>query len=335
MHLRAIAVWLCCGLGPIGGDPGSRCDWAAVQSGDASVVSPSTRDASPAGVTIAMRHVRLRVDEGVVLEVTRLNGVMVSRASGQPPVFDDQRSYVLRVSTADIAMDMSSLAALLNRHVFRHDGASLSHVTVRVTTDGRLALKGKLHKGVTVPFSTKAAVGVTDDGRLRLQVESIKAAGVPAKGLMDVFGLELADVVEMRSRDVVIEGNDIVIAPGQALPPPEIRGHLAAAAVRNGTLVLTMRARETPDAPPQRERGPNYISFSGGIIRFGKLTMSDADLQLIDADPRDPFDFFPARYERQLIAGYSKNTAGGGLRTFLPDYDDLARRRTRTASRPR
>ena len=69
----------------------------------------------------------------------------------------------------------------------------------------------------------------------------------------------------------------------------------------------------------------NYVSFTGGTIRFGKLTMVDADLRLIDADPRDPFDFYPAEYQRQLIAGYSRNTASGGLRTFMPDYDDLER----------
>jgi hypothetical protein len=34
--------------------------------------------------------------------------------------------------------------------------------------------------------------------------------------------------------------------------------------------------------------------------------MTDADLQLIDADPRDPFDFYPARYQAQLVAGTRK-----------------------------
>jgi hypothetical protein len=60
-----------------------------------------------------------------------------------------------------------------------------------------------------------------------------------------------------------------------------------------------------------------------GDIRFGKLTMSDADLQLIDADPRDPFDFFPAHYDVQLVAGYSKNTPAKGLKTYMPDYGDI------------
>ena len=36
--------------------------------------------------------------------------------------------------------------------------------------------------------------------------------------------------------------------------------------------------------------------------------MTDADLQLIDMHPADPFDFYSAKYETQLVAGYSKNT---------------------------
>ena len=55
--------------------------------------------------------------------------------------------------------------------------------------------------------------------------------------------------------------------------------------------------------------------------------MDGTDLQLIDQDPRDPFDFYPARYEGQLVAGYSKNTPERGLKTYMPDYDDLAARR--------
>ena len=36
--------------------------------------------------------------------------------------------------------------------------------------------------------------------------------------------------------------------------------------------------------------------------------------------PQDPFEFFPARYEAQLLAGYSRNTPRKGLQVFMPDY---------------
>ncbi len=51
--------------------------------------------------------------------------------------------------------------------------------------------------------------------------------------------------------------------------------------------------------------------------------MSDADLKLIDMDAKDPFDFYTARYNDQLVAGYSKNTPNKALRTYMPDFSDL------------
>jgi len=55
------------------------------------------------------------------------------------------------------------------------------------------------------------------------------------------------------------------------------------------------------------------------------LTMTDADMRLIDADPKDPFDFFPDHYNDQLVAGYSKTTASGGLLVYMPDYDKVSK----------
>lgn len=63
--------------------------------------------------------------------------------------------------------------------------------------------------------------------------------------------------------------------------------------------------------------------YRGGTLRFGKLTMTDTDLLLVDADQTDPFDFSPERYNDQLVAGYSKNTRAHGLIVYMPDLNDL------------
>ena len=292
------------------------------------VTSKSPQAARP--VQIEMRNVQLHVDEGIVLAVDRLRGEMHSRSEGRPPVFDDPKSYVLNVSSAAMSMDMESLAALMNRHVFNYEGAPLSDIKVKPTDDGRLEQSGKLHKGIVVPFSMKATVSATPDGRLKLHMESMKAAGVPVKGLLAVFGLKLEDLADLeRRRGLSASDNDIMIAVGQVLPPPEIKGRLTKVAVVGNRLVQTFGpedgAKEPVLRPPDR-RARNYIYFGGGTITFGKLTMSDADLQLIDADMRDPFDFFPAQYSKQLVAGYSKNTPERGLKTYMPDFADLTRR---------
>jgi hypothetical protein len=289
----------------------------------------SARSPSPSDVQLEMKNVRLHVDDGIILDVARLRGVMVSRREGAPPVFDDQRSYVLHLHTGELSMDMASLQNLMNRHVFAYEGSPLRDVVV--ATDGlRLKMKGKLHKGINLPFSTTASVATTTDGRLQLHVESMNALGVPAKGLLELFGLKLDDVLDIKKRrGVDVQDNDIVMAPGQILPPPEIVGTLTRVLVQGNRLVQTFddhsKTRPGRLSPPSRA-ARNYIYFGGGTITFGKLTMRDADLQLIDADPGDPFDFFPARYNAQLVAGYSKNTPAKGLKTYMPDFDDLLRK---------
>jgi len=308
---------------------------ACARDAGVATAAPQTREPAPspaaiskaAPVQIAMQHVRLHVADGIVLDVTSLRGEMISRTSG-PPVFDDGRSYVLQVANATVSMNLASLQTLLNRFAFGYEGAPLKNI--RVSNDaGRLEMKGTLHKGIDVAFSTKATLSVTPEGRMQLHADSMKAVGIPAKGLLGLFGLELDDVVKLKqTRGIDVQDNDIIIDPGQLLPPPEMRGRLAKIELNGDRLLQIFEdgtgkrpSRLTPPDPAAR----NYIYFGGGDIRFGKLTMHDADLQLIDSDPHDPFEFSPPEYSKQLIAGYSKNTPAQGLKTYMPDIDEVGR----------
>jgi hypothetical protein len=55
--------------------------------------------------------------------------------------------------------------------------------------------------------------------------------------------------------------------------------------------------------------------------------MTATDLELVDMDPSDPFDFSVEHWNDQLVAGYSKTTAARGLKAHMPDYNDLGRPR--------
>jgi hypothetical protein len=50
-------------------------------------------------------------------------------------------------------------------------------------------------------------------------------------------------------------------------------------------------------------RARNYIYHRGGVLRFGRLTMTDSDLEIVDQSPSTPFDFSLPDYNRQLVAG--------------------------------
>jgi hypothetical protein len=122
---------------------------------------------------------------------------------------------------------------------------------------------------------------------------------------------------------VSVEGNDIVLDPAQMLPPPQMRGRITAVSIQGGEIVQTFGTTGKP--PAGKLAGGNYMAYRGGVLRFGKLTMNDTDMKLIDADPSDPFDFFPDHYKDQLVAGYSKTTATGGLLVYMPDYAKISK----------
>jgi hypothetical protein len=292
-------------------------------TGGSAGMTPAT-----SAVSIEMRHVHLRLTDDLAVDIESLHGELVSLQPGRIVDFDDSRSYVVRAHAARMSIDMPALTILMNRYAFGYPGAPLSNIGVHAGEAGKLTMSAKLHKGLTIPVSLVATPGVTSDGRLRLQVESVKATGVPVKGLLGLFGAKLGSVMSLDPRrGMRVSGNDIEIAQSDILPPPRMTGPLTRVQIEGGRLIETIG---DPDAQAGRPEGPadsrahNYIYFHGSSLRFGKLTMTGTDLQLIDQDERTPFDFFPARYNSQLVAGYSKNTPAHGLRTYMPDFAAVA-----------
>lgn len=266
-----------------------------------------------------MRNVVLHVDEQTVVDVRRLRGEMIPTRADAPPVFDDKRSFSVRIDTAEIAIGTDSLSRLLNGYVFNYAGSPLKKL--QVSTVGRqLKMTGTMKKGIDVPFTIVADARADPTGALRLHPTSIKTLGIPAGGLFSLFGLELDKLVHVRGdRGVRVDGNDVVLDAARLLPPPRIEGRLQAVRVEPGRIVQQFGpGRDAPLRPPAPNT--NYMYYRGGVLRFGRLTMTDADLQLIDRHPQDPFDFFQDRYNDQLVAGYSKNTPSHGLKVFMPDY---------------
>lgn len=283
------------------------------------LVQASPPAAPPVGID--MRNVNLHAAADAVVEVKWLSGRLRS-TSAHPPVFDDQNSFTIEVEDGEIAIDATSLTALVNR-AFDYKGAALSGL--RLSFDGgHLVQRGTLKKGISVPFSIVADVSATPDGLLNVHPLKVKTAGIPTAKLMSIFGVELDDLLKSRpDRGIVFRDNDLFLDAARMMPAPHMKGRLSKAFVRGGRLVQVFGKGAAPAA---RQSG-NFIWFRGASIRFGRLTMTDADLKLIDMDPRDPFDFYPEHYNEQLVAGYSKNTPDHALRTYMPDYSDLRRGR--------
>jgi hypothetical protein len=282
------------------------------------------------GVQVEMRHVDFHVDSTIVLHITYLRGAL-DPTGGSPPSFDDKQSFAFGIDSAVIAISPAALGDLLNRYVFAYPGSPLRHLTLSVE-HGQLKQEGRL-RGVS--FTAVGALTVTPAGELRLHPISLKSAGIPIGGLMKFFGLNLEKLAHLRggASGVRIEENDFLLSPAELLPPPKVRGRLTRVEVRDTALVTVLRSEGGKVEPlhPPDSNAPNYMYYRGGVLRFGKLTMTDGDLELVDADPRDPFDFFLDQYRLQLMAGYARTTRDDGLIVHMPDYRQVAGVREKSA----
>jgi hypothetical protein len=272
-------------------------------------------------VQTQMRNVRYHFSDNVAVEIKYLNGELVPLGKNEFPIFDDKDSFNLRISTAEIAIDSSNLANVLNSYVFARPQSPLTDLSITVEK-GRLKVKGKLHDKGDIPFETEGILIPTADGKLRLHSEKIKAVHVPVKGLMGLFGIDLGGLIkEGKVPGVRAEEDDLILDLEQILPPPHIEGKVISVRMDGENIIQVFGGSAAK--PAKNVRSGNYMAYKNNRIRFNKLLMSDADLILIDMDPDDPLDFFLEHYKEQLSAGYTKTTLDSGLRVYIKDYNKL------------
>ncbi len=266
------------------------------------------------------------------MRIRHLRGRFEPTAPAVMPILGDKLSYVVVIDSGEIALDMASLNALMTRTL----GQGRSNVEkLRISTDdqSRLRQQGVLKKGIKVPFDVKGGIEATPDGRIRMHAAAVRGFGLPVNPLMKLLGLEMDDLLKVKpGHGVTVDNNDLILDPQQLLPPPQIRGKVTSVRIEEGAIVQMFGSGERRRLSPPAV-SPNHIYWLGARLQFGKLTMTDTDLELVDEDPGDPFDFSIDHWNDQLVAGYSKNTPNRGLKAHMPDYNDLARKTADTLTR--
>lgn len=299
-----IGLWLCAAPGP---------------SAQQREPPEEQRSGMSDAVEIQMNNVNFRLAPDIVLEVRNLRGQLQKTKPEVPVTFDDPDSFIVEIASAQVAITPASLTSLMNSYVLAYDGAPIKNVIV--TLDGsRLIQKGTFRKGVDLPFEIEGSLSATDDGNIRVHSDKIKSAHIPVKGLLHLFGEDLSKLINQKAeRGMRIMGDDIILTPRSLTPPPHLAGRVTRVSVADGKIVQLFDSGRhlAPLTPPLSSTA--YIYHRGGILRFGKLTMNDADLEIV-GNRAGTFDFFQREYLKQLVAGYSKATPTGGLVAHLVDY---------------
>src|SRR5215469_17021939 len=156
--------------------------------------SQSQADASHA-VTAEMRNVMYHFTDTIGVHVVQLNGKLVPKR--EIPIFDDKQSFILEIDSATIGVTTDALTHVLNEYVFAAKDAPPRDLSVSREGD-RIKIKGKLADKGNIPFETESEIQATPDGKIRLHSKHIKAAHLPVKGMMDLFGVKLANLINTK-----------------------------------------------------------------------------------------------------------------------------------------
>ncbi len=271
-------------------------------------------------VKAEMRNVNFHLTNQVAAHLETLSGELVPAGKYEMPVFDDVGSFGVRVVNGTISISPQALTSLMNGYVFAKKDAPLKDLAVSIDKD-QLIIKGKLaSKGI--PFETAGTLSATRDGRIRVHTDKVKALHVSVKGMMGLFGIDLANVVNTSKIDGMdTDKNDLLMDLGKLLPPPHIQGKVVEVRVANNAIITIFGDGGTA-VRASAEKG-NYMALRGNKVRFGNMLMEDTDLVVLDLDPGDPLDWNQTRYKDQLVAGYSKITPSFGLRVYVKDYAKL------------
>jgi hypothetical protein len=282
------------------------------------VASTQDRPSEKGAVRAEMRNIFYHYTDTITAHIVYLQGDLIPSGTVEFPIFEDPNSFAVDAHAAEISITTAALANVLNQYAFAAPDAPIK--SIRVSTQGqKLKVQGRLRSG-GVPFESEGSLAVTPEGEIRVHSEKIKAVHVPVKGLMDLLGKNISKLIDTRKvNGIRAENNDLILNPAELFPPPHIHGKLSAVAVRGNEVVLKYGGAPAPSL----KIAGNYMAYRGAQLRFGKLTMHDTDLILIDLDPQDPLDFFLAHYWDQLAAGYTKITPTFGLRTYIRDYNKL------------
>lgn len=104
------------------------------------------------------------------------------------------------------------------------------------------------------------------------------------------------------------------------------------------TLLTTHPVSAAQGARSVRQAGPVQLAVASSArqppVVLAAAPGVSTEMHHVDANPTTPFDFSLARYNAQLVAGYSQSTSTLGLVVHMPDLRSLARTGRAPANAP-
>ena len=316
--LGMIGIVILCAISFFLGRRGSRAP-AAIDANTPVAAANNTASAPVEPTRVYAHNLLLRKGSHFRVYVRWIRGRMLSTSSGRNPSFDEPNSFVLEIDKGLINVKLADIADFLNNDA--SNKAPLKNIKI-TSEDGQIRLQGTVHKVISLPVRLDGTLTPLPDGRLKYHLVKLNVLKVPMKGLLGLFHVDLADLAsKSQTPGVQIVDNDVFFDTERLLPPPHIHGHITTVnATANDLTVIYGNAGADEQSLAQWH---NFLRLAGGNLDFGKLTMHQVDLTMIDATKDPWFDLDLVNYQAQLVYGTTRMTEKAGLEIYMPDVDNL------------
>ena len=172
---------------------------------------------------------------GVTFLLQDFSAEMVARGKTPPQCF--QRTT--RIQKGTVFIDNHSLSGEFQTK--EDQGSAKVHDINVATKDQNVALSGKIKKLILLSFTLEGPV-TTDGHRLVFHPTSIKADGLPVKGLLDALGKHLDTLIQSESTGGVAVENDTLIFEPEKIA--HVTGRIESVSVTKDGLLLKFAAPE-------------------------------------------------------------------------------------------
>lgn len=239
------------------------------------------------------------------------------------PSFDDLDSFYLDVQAGVIHANIGDIGNFMNASGAA-DRSPLKNM--KLSGDGdQIKLQGTLHKVVPLPIELEGTISAAPGNEIHIHVTKLSMLKVPLKGLFGLFHVHLSDLFNPKgTAGITVKGNDIYLDTDVLLPAPHIRGTLTSVRVVNPDLEAVYGKGEREVNRVKQWR--NFLRLRDGTLDFGKLTMHNVDIIMVDISNDAWFDLDLAHYQEQMVYGYTHMTPQAGLQIFMPDVDELPKK---------
>ena len=268
------------------------------------------------------QNVAYRVDDEVVVDMPSMDADLVPFDIGKPLIPANVMDFQVKVHVADFTLTDQAMAAMMNRYVFNFPGSPISDVRI-TCMNGRLKQTAKLKKfGLTVTTELEGELRPNGRGQLVLRPDKIRSNGLPVKGLLDILGVEVAEMLKAREdKGIRLDGNDIILFPERMIPPPVMKAFCTGAVITPGKVTMHFDDGVRRERPALPEPARNFILMWGGNVLINNNLVLDAKLEMIDDTPDNPMQYYMPLYREQLETGFVVSTPKGEMIAYLPDLN--------------